>query len=65
MMSALAVITSFRVTAVMAILAGFPTKKNVDTAIAIADTRLADLADADFDAGLLAATGFVVIGRVT
>jgi hypothetical protein len=37
-------------------------KKNVDPAIAIADTRLADLTNAGFNAGLLAATGFVVVG---
>lgn len=35
----------------------------MDAAIAIADARLADLADAGFDAGLLATAGFVVVGR--
>jgi len=44
-------------------LRAFPAEKNVDAAIAIADTRLADIADAGFDAGLLAAPGFVVAGR--
>jgi len=42
-------------------LPAFTAKKNVDAAIAIADARLADLTDAGFDAGLLAAAGFVVI----
>jgi len=41
-------------------LRAFPAEKNVDAAIAIADARLAD---AGFDAGLLAAPGFVVAGR--
>ena len=31
-------------------LRAFPAEKNVDAAIAIADTRLADIADAGFDA---------------
>ena len=41
----------------------FAAKKNVDATMAIADARLADLTNAGFDAGLLAAAGFVVLGR--
>jgi hypothetical protein len=44
-------------------LLAFPAKKNVEAPIAIADTRIADLTDAGFDASLLAAAGFVVIRR--
>lgn len=38
-------------------------KKSVDATVPIADTRLPDLTDAGFDAGLLAAARFVVIRR--
>lgn len=42
-------------------LSAFAAKKNVDATIAIADTRLSDLADAGFNVGLLAVAGFVVV----
>jgi hypothetical protein len=38
-------------------------QKHVDAPVAVAHARLADLFDAGFDAGLLAAAGFVMIGR--
>ena len=44
-------------------LPAFAAKKNVDAAIALADARLADLAVAAFDPGMLAVRGFEVLGR--
>jgi hypothetical protein len=44
-------------------LPAFAAKKYVDATIPIVDTGLADLPDAGFNAGLLAAAGFVVVGR--
>ena len=43
-------------------LPAFAAKKDMHPPIAISDTGLADLPDAGFNAGLLAAAGFVVVG---
>ena len=37
------------------------TQKNVDAPVAVTDARLTNLPDAGFDAGLLAAAGFVMV----
>jgi hypothetical protein len=39
------------------------TQQDMDAPVAIADPRGADLLDPSFEAGLLAATGFVMISR--
>ena len=41
----------------------FTTQKNVNTAIAVAHARLANLFDPFIKTGLIGAAGFVVIGR--
>jgi hypothetical protein len=43
-------------------LPAFATQEDMDAPVAIADARLADLFDAGFKAGLLAAARFVVMG---
>jgi hypothetical protein len=44
-------------------LPAFATQEDVDAPVPIANARLANLLDAGFNAGLLATTGFVMVGR--
>jgi hypothetical protein len=41
----------------------FATQEDMDAPVSVADARLANLLDAGFNAGLLATTRFVMIGR--
>jgi hypothetical protein len=40
----------------------FATQEDMDSPVPVADVRLANLFDAGFQAGLLATTGFVMVG---
>ena len=44
-------------------LPAFATQEDMDAPVAVADARLANLLDAGFNAGLLATTRFVMVGR--
>jgi hypothetical protein len=44
-------------------LPAFATQEDMDPPVPVADARLANLLDAGFNAGLLATTGFVMVGR--
>ena len=41
----------------------FATQEDMDAPVPVADARLENLLDAGFDAGLVATTGFVMVGR--
>jgi len=43
-------------------LPAFATQEDMDAPVPVADARLANLFDAGFNAGLLAAAGFVMVG---